>query len=100
MFSRMLVALAAGSLLAGCAGETNQSTQPATMPDDACGASHVQGFEGRKLDDDLRARIGEQSDAETIRIMRPGHAYTMDYRVGRLSVRIDEDGRITALNCG
>lgn len=102
MSPRAITVSVAIILLVACAG-SNDDSRPepgGVVPEDACGASRVQDFADRKLDDALRTRIAEQSGAETIRVMRPGRAYTMEYRAERLSVRIDEDGRIAALNCG
>lgn len=100
MHVRSLLALFAAGLMSACTWLESDSGPRTPVPEGGCGASRVQAFEGRVLNDDVRARIAEKSGAESIRIMRPGRAYTMEYLAGRLSVRIDEDGRITSLNCG
>ncbi|MGM0982547.1 MAG: I78 family peptidase inhibitor [Pseudomonadota bacterium] len=100
---------AVGLMLMTACSATNESTvprDPAPEPprvnegDDACGAGRVQDRVGRAFDEALRASLREQSGAEALRVMRPGEAHTLDYRAERLNVRLDERGRITALDCG
>ena len=103
--------LIAGSLglLAGCAPTPNSSTaerEPAPQPprvserEDACGAQRVQDRIGRQHDERLTESIRQESGAVALRVIRPGHVYTMDYRGERINVHIDEGGVITSIGCG
>jgi hypothetical protein len=95
-------------LLTACApmNQNNPPREPAPEPprvssgEDACGASRVQDRVGRRYDEALGESIREQSGAGTLRVMRPGHAYTLEYREDRLNVRIDENEVITDIGCG
>ncbi|CAM3601133.1 I78 family peptidase inhibitor [Halomonas lysinitropha] len=100
---------AVGLMLMTACSATNESTvprDPAPEPprvsegDDACGAGRVQGWVGKPFDTESGGTLRKESGAEALRVMRPGEAYTLDYRAERLNVRLDERGRITALECG
>src|SRR5690554_2875066 len=96
-------------LLAGCAPIPNSSAtehDPAPLPprvserEDVCGAQRVQDRIGRQHDESLTESIRQESGAVALRVIRPGHAYTMDYRGERINVHIDESGFITSIGCG
>ncbi|PRY72419.1 I78 family peptidase inhibitor [Halomonas ventosae] len=101
--------VAAGlSLITACSA-TNEAVvrhEPAPKPprvtdgEDACGAARVQDRVGRHFDAALGASLREASGAGALRVMRPGEAHTLDYRAERLNVRLDEQDRIIALECG
>lgn len=102
------LAAAGLSLITACSA-TNGPTvprEPAPAPprvtdgQDACGAARVQDRVGRHFDAALEASIREASGADALRVMRPGEAHTLDYRAERLNVRLDEQDRIIALECG
>jgi len=97
------------SLMTGCGIiETSPvSREPAPEPPrvtgeeaDPCGAGRVQEMVGRHFDESMRASLRQASGAGSLRVMRPGEAHTLDYRAERLNVRLDDRGRITALDCG
>lgn len=68
--------------------------------EDACGAGNVQARVGQAYGEALHEQIATASGARQVRVMRPGHAYTMDYLHDRLNIRLDERERITDLFCG
>lgn len=104
------LAVASLSLMTACSAmnETSVRREPAPEPprvtsgedEDTCGAGRVQDRVGRDFDEALGTSLREESGAEMLRVMRPGEAYTLDYRAERLNVRLDENGTITALDCG
>lgn len=96
-------------LLAGCAPKLHSSaTEHETAPqpprvserEDVCGAQRVQDRIGRQHDEGLAESIRQESGAAVLRVIRPGHVYTMDYRSERINVHIDEGGVITSIGCG
>lgn len=112
---RLCLIVGSLGLLAGCAPMPNSSAtpnsstaerEPAPQPprvserEDACGAQRVQDRIGRQHDESLTASIRQESGAVALRVIRPGHAYTMDYRGERINVHIDEGGVITSIGCG
>lgn len=84
----------------------SQAHDPAPKPpevsegEDACGARHVQDRIGRRYDEALGESIQRESGAATLRVIRPGHAYTMEFRGDRLNVHIDDSDTITDIGCG
>ncbi|WP_240454097.1 I78 family peptidase inhibitor [Halomonas sp. NO4] len=102
-----LIPLVAGLLLSGCAMTASPPPrEPAPPPprvdggDDACGAGRVQDRVGQTYSEALGQSLQQASGADALRVMRPGHAYTLEYRADRLNVRVDEAGVITAIGCG
>ncbi|MFQ3789477.1 I78 family peptidase inhibitor [Halomonas sp. A29] len=87
---------------------TNASHDPAPKPpqvsesdnENACGAQHVQDRVGRRYDEALGESIRQESGAAALRVIRPGHAYTMEYRGDRINVHIDDSDTVTDINCG
>lgn len=112
MLHRTLTATAAAimltSLLAGCAGSASsapprdEAPKPPTMSqtNDACGAQQVQGLIGDSYTEALGERLEQDSGAATVRVKRPGQAYTMEFRADRLDVSLDDAGVIQAIRCG
>ncbi|WP_111414952.1 I78 family peptidase inhibitor [Billgrantia lactosivorans] len=84
----------------------NASHDPAPRPpqvseqEDACGAQRVQDRIGRRFDEALGESIRRESGAASLRIIRPGHAYTMEYQGDRINVHIDDNDTITDIGCG
>ncbi|MCG6659721.1 hypothetical protein HOP52_18385 [Halomonas campisalis] len=97
-----------GMLLMGCTAmpTTPPPHEPAPPPpaadrqEDTCGAQRVQAHVGEKYSEALGEALEQTSGAQALRVMRPGYAYTLEYRAERLNVRLDEDGVITAIGCG
>ncbi|MHB0776147.1 I78 family peptidase inhibitor [Halomonas sp. WWR20] len=111
MIRYLLPVLLGAGLLSACQSRMPPEAPPspprvaAATPDTSgidttCGAEAVQSAVGRALDEALRERLASESGAARVRTMRPGQAYTMDYREDRLSVRVDAQGRIESLSCG
>ena len=48
----------------------------------------------------MRDTIQYEANARTARVLRRDDAATMDIREDRLNIRLGEDGRIDALDCG
>lgn len=71
---------------------------PAT--DGTCSVDRVTEVVGRPYSADLAERARTQSGSKAVRVIRPGMAVTMDYRVDRLNVDLDEKDVVTALRCG
>ncbi|WP_240455535.1 I78 family peptidase inhibitor [Halomonas faecis] len=107
MFARSLVTLGAGLLVSACTMIASPPPpDPAPNPprsdetDDRCGAGRVQDRVGRTYSESLGQTLLQESGAGALRVMRPGYAYTLEYRADRLNVRVDEAGVITAIGCG
>ncbi|WP_284326788.1 I78 family peptidase inhibitor [Cypionkella aquatica] len=70
--------------------------EPATpSAEAACGADQLQTLVGQSAKVLETMRFGQ-----TVRIIRPGMAVTMDYAAERLNINIDAAEVITRVNCG
>ncbi|MDY7117798.1 I78 family peptidase inhibitor [Halomonas sp. SSL-5] len=93
-------------LLAGCSSmNAAPSPEPAPPPprveaSGECGAERVQDRVGRTYREALGEAIRAESDAASMRVVRPGEAVTLDYRPDRLNVRLDEEDTIAEIVCG
>ncbi len=94
----VIAAVAAASALAGCVGTPPMAATPSgpCRIDDALRMRHI-GTEFRMRDRDA---IQYGANARTARVLRPDDAATMDFREDRLNIRLSEDGKIDALDCG
>lgn len=61
----------------------------------ACGAAELQDLVGRDAAVLQTMRFGQ-----TVRIIRPGMAVTMDYVAERLNIDIDDREKIARVSCG
>lgn len=66
-----------------------------TPMETACGAAELQDLVGRDASVLQTMRFGQ-----TVRIIRPGMAVTMDYVPDRLNIEIDAAEVITRVSCG
>ena len=65
-----------------------------------CRSYGLDKFVGREVTTELTAELLRASGAKTVRLVRPGSMITMDYRDDRLTVRVSEQNRVIAANCG
>ena len=75
-----------------------EMTQP-TMTG-SCDNQAVQAFVGRQGDAATTESARTASGADTVRVLKPGDAATMDYRADRLNIVLKDDGSIESLTCG
>ena len=81
-------------LLSACVPESGDQDAP-TQDTAECGAADLQGLVGQPgADTDF------SQHAETVRVIPPNSAVTMDHRPDRLNVDLDEDGLIVRIWCG
>ncbi len=63
-----------------------------------------EGLRMRHIGTDFKLRdrdaIQREANARTARVLRPDDAATMDFREDRLNIRLGEDGKVDALDCG
>lgn len=76
-----------------CEGQGDRETP--TFDEDACGALALQDYVGLSIEE---MDVAEYSDS--YRIIRPGDAVTMDYRVERLNVNLNDMDVIESISCG
>lgn len=92
--TRLLLLLALG----GCAQSVAETGAMADDPQ--CHADKAQSFLDKAASADLADAARKAADAQIVRWLRPGMAVTMEYRVGRLNITIDEKNIVTQISCG
>lgn len=105
---RLLMALSLSVSLAACStngGSSMQSTENTSVeavPQLAMGCLENQArwTIGRTADTELAEKAKNDAEARFVRIVRPGHAYTMEYNGARLNLNTDKNGLILSVNCG
>ena len=80
--------------LIACAPASDVPPVDPLPPENACGAERYQSLVGTAVD------AAQFAGHDTVRIIPPGTAVTMDYRPTRLNVETDTAGVITRIYCG
>lgn len=101
MTFKQLVALGAiGVSLVLAGGPAMADEDPAS---DECGASALQDRIGEPVTgttaDDLHVGGERVTTAKTVRVVKEGQPMTMDHRVDRLTIQIDEEGNLVSATC-
>lgn len=91
---RLLLLLA----LSGCVQSTSGGREISDDP--SCDAAKAQSFVGKSASSEIAEAARKSAGAEIVRWLRPGMAVTMEFRMGRLNITIDEKNLITGINCG
>jgi len=93
---RAIGMIATALLVAGCMNDGRPHPMPGPR---LCNANAVQRFIGAPMSLGLQSRLRARSGASSVRVVRPGEAMTMDFRRDRLTVDLNERGRINGLRC-
>jgi len=89
--------------VASDAAPAPSNDQPADTPASAgngCDAAPAQRFVGESYTAELGEEARLAAGAAIVRALRPGEVVTMEYRGDRLTLTLDESGKISAVNCG
>ncbi len=97
-------ALGVALMVGGCHETVSRDgprAQPAPPPPPTeCDASGAEWAVGEHATDQVVERARLASGAQTVRVLRPGEAGTMDYDVNRLNLDVDDSDRIVEVRCG
>lgn len=100
MIRTLPLALALGASLAACAPTATRPAAPPAAPPAGCMAAPLGGLIGSEGTVALATTAMAQSGSRTMRWAGPGTALTMDYRPDRLTIVLDEQGRVARFDCG
>ena len=92
-------ALTLGACTATVSDQGQAVPAASTIDPLACSVSRAESFVGKPGDaiaEDARIAAG----AQTVRVIRPGQAVTMDYRADRLNLELDDSGILVRVRCG
>ena len=99
-----LASLAVAGVLAGfSAGGDSGGTQAPAAPagnDGRCEASGADFAVGKQGSPELLEQARKASGSQMARILKPHDVVTLEYRSERLNLNVDEQGRVTRVNCG
>ena len=65
-----------------------------------CHAEAAQSFVGQAFRPDMEQAVQRAAGARSVRVIRPGTMVTMDVRIDRVNVELDEGDVVTAIRCG
>lgn len=65
-----------------------------------CQADPAQRFVGEVASEDIVEQARAATGANSVRVLKPGEAATMDFRDDRLNLHLDDHGAITRATCG
>lgn len=74
--------------------------QQAAVAGGECRNEGLERFVGQPATQQLGAEMQRTSGARVLQWINPGTAVTMDYRIERLRVHLDRNGRVEAARCG
>lgn len=96
---RIMVLLAA---LTACTPAPPAETPAQTPPvaEGNCSAEAAGDLVGKAYSAEAVEKARLASGSKTVRVIRPGMAVTMDYRIDRLNLDLDEKDVVTRVHCG
>lgn len=93
--------LALLAVMAGCSSVDSAKTPAQSASrSGACNAEAVQGMLGKIATAEQVEQARQQAGAQSVRVLAPGDAVTLEYNAQRLNVDIDEAEVIQRINCG
>ncbi|QJQ21309.1 hypothetical protein HG549_15675 [Pseudomonas sp. SK] len=99
-----LATLAVAVVLAGCStgGNAGGGATPAAPAgnDGRCDASGADFTIGKVASAELLEQARKASGSQMARILKPHDVVTLEYRSERLNLNVDEQGKVTRVNCG
>ena len=81
-------------------GNTPPLAAPAEAGDYNCEKADLSEYKGQQSSPELLEQARRKANARHVRVVKAGMAVTMDYRIDRLTVMLDESGRIDSISCG
>lgn len=98
MTTRCMI-VAACAALAACSS-SNEPAKNASLVACNVGVELMRPYAGQTYSDAVGDELKRRSRSSVLRVVRPGDTMTKDFRADRLTLRLDEQGRMTGLNCG
>ncbi|HEN8714530.1 MULTISPECIES: I78 family peptidase inhibitor [Pseudomonas] len=99
-----LATLLVAAVLAGCStgGNSGGGSAPAAPAgnDGRCEASGADFAIGKQGSAELLEQARKASGSQMARILKPHDMVTLEYRSERLNLNVDEQGKVTRVNCG
>ncbi len=100
MSARITAAAMTALAIGACATAEPKIPVRGATPGYTCTNGGLDQFVGRQATQDLGAEMLRASGSRILRWVRPGMAVTMEFSPERLTVHLDEAGRISGASCG
>lgn len=97
MASRLSAALLLALPMAACAPMPPQGAPPQAAQ---CIADAAGWAIGKGVSDEIVERVRVDTGSQSVRVIRPGQAVTMDYRHDRVNIKLNERDAIVGVSCG
>ena len=94
------VVVLASALLAACAAAPAGPPVHGQVPGYVCNAEGADRFIGQPATAETGTAILRATHSAVIRWVRPGMMITMEFSASRVTVRMDSEQKIIAINCG
>ena len=94
------VVVLAPALLAACTAAPAEPPVHGQLPGYVCNAEGTDRFIGQPATAETSAAIIKATHSASLRWVRPGMMVTMEFSASRVTVRIDPDHKVSAINCG
>jgi hypothetical protein len=94
------IALLAPALLAACAAAPAQPPRHGEVAGYVCNAAGTDRFIGQAATAEIGAAIMRATHSRSLRWVAPGMMVTMEFSPSRVTVRIDPEHKVSAINCG
>ena len=101
--TRLLLAATASVALAACSQQppaVPEAPPPPVFAPGECDGQAALFALGQPYTDALRDKARDASRAERVRVIRPGEMVTMDFDARRLTLVVDDTGRVERARCG
>ena len=97
MASRLPAVLLLALPMAACAPMPPQDAPPQATQ---CIADAAVWAIGQGVGDEIVERVRVDTGSQSVRVIRPGQAVTMDYRHDRVNIKLNERDAIVGVSCG
>ena len=94
----LLAALAFGPSFAERTGTSRPKLAEPRL--EGCDDSELKFAIGQPYDEQLSARLRDESGVVSILLLRPGEPASMKYGINRLTVQVDGQGKVISARCG
>ena len=98
MLKRALTVFATAFIFASCSSV--DLNEPSGSPSHGCDASQASHVTGKHISPSQEQEALRSSGAATVRVIRPGQAFTRDYRAERLNLQLNDYDTVVRAYCG
>jgi hypothetical protein len=100
---KLFGAVAFGAALGACAQQPPQvpaAPPPPVIAPNQCNDAAAQFAVGKTADAKLAEEARVRASALRVRMIRPGQMVTMEFDASRLTIELDDKGKVVSVRCG